>query len=55
MFSNVTYIIYIQITIPYEVESKKEQERYIQFNAQFQKIARRDKQALFNEHQKGKD
>ena len=47
--SYATYKIYVQITIPYEAKSKEERERYIQLNTEFQKIARRDKQALFNE------
>ena len=32
-----------------EAKSKGERERYIQLNAEFQRIARRDKKALFNE------
>ena len=32
-----------------EVKSKREKERYIQLNAEFQKTARRDKKAFFNE------
>ena len=32
-----------------EVESKRERERYIQLNADFQRSARRDKKAFFNE------
>ena len=32
-----------------EVKSKGEKESYIQLNAKFQKIARRDKMAFFNE------
>ena len=32
-----------------EVKSKGEGERYIQLNAEFQRIARRDKKAFFNE------
>ena len=32
-----------------EAKSKGERERYIQLNAEFQKIARRDKKAFFNE------
>ena len=32
-----------------EVKGKGERERYTQLNAEFQKIARRDKKALFNE------
>ena len=31
------------------MESKEEREKYMQLNAEFQKIARRDKKALFNE------
>ena len=31
------------------MKSKGERERYIQLNAEFQKIARRDKKAIFNE------
>ena len=49
MFPYVTYIIYVQITIPYEAKSKEEREKYIRLTAEFRKIARRDKQALFNE------
>ena len=30
-------------------KSKEERERYIQLNAEFQRIARRDKKAVFNE------
>ena len=32
-----------------EVKSKGEKERYTQLNAEFQRIARRDKKAFFNE------
>ena len=32
-----------------EVKGKREKERYIQLNAEFQRIARRDKKALLNE------
>ena len=32
-----------------EVKSKVEGERYTQLNAEFQRIARRDKKAFFNE------
>ena len=32
-----------------EVKSKRESERYMQLNAEFQRIARRDKKAFFNE------
>ena len=32
-----------------EVKSKGERERYTQLNAEFQRIARRDKKAFFNE------
>ena len=32
-----------------EVKSKEERERYIQLNAEFQRIARRDKKAFLNE------
>ena len=32
-----------------EVKSKGERERYIQLNAEFQRTARRDKTAFFNE------
>ena len=32
-----------------EAKSKRERERYTQINAEFQRIARRDKKALFNE------
>ena len=32
-----------------EVKGKRERERYIQLNAEFQRIARRDKKALLNE------
>ena len=32
-----------------EAKSKEEKERYTQLNAEFQRIARRDKKALFNE------
>ena len=32
-----------------EVKSKGERERYIQLNAEFQRIARRDKKAFLNE------
>jgi len=31
------------------VKGKRERERYIQLNAEFQRIARRDKKALLNE------
>ena len=31
------------------MKSKRERERYIQLNAEFQRIARRDKKAFFNE------
>ena len=32
-----------------EAKNKGERERYIQLNAEFQRITRRDKKALFNE------
>ena len=32
-----------------EVKSKEERERYTQLNAEFQRTARRDKRACFNE------
>ena len=32
-----------------EAKSKRERERYTQVNAEFQRIARRDKKAFFNE------
>ena len=32
-----------------EAKSKRERERYTQINAEFQRIARRDKKAFFNE------
>ena len=35
-----------------EVKGKGERERYIQLNAEFQRIARRDKKALLNEQRK---
>ena len=45
-----------------EVKGKGERERYTQLNAEFQRIAKRDKKAFFNEQcketgkeQKGKD
>ena len=33
-----------------EAKGKGERERYIQLNAEFQRIARRDKKAFLNEH-----
>ena len=35
-----------------EVKSRGEKERYTQLNAEFQRIAKRDKKALFNEQRK---
>ena len=35
-----------------EAKSKEERERYIQLNAEFQRIAREDKKAFFNEQYK---
>ena len=35
-----------------EAKSKEEKERYTQLNAEFQRIAKRDKKALFNEQRK---
>ena len=35
-----------------EVKSKGEKERYTQLNAEFQRIARRDKMAFFNDQSK---
>ena len=35
-----------------EAKGKGERERYIQLNAEFQRIARRDKKAFFNEQSK---
>ena len=32
-----------------EAESKGEREKYVQLNAEFQRIARRDKKTFFNE------
>ena len=39
----------LQIAEEREAKSKGERERYIQLNAEFQRIARRDKKAFFNE------
>ena len=33
-----------------EAKSKQERERYAQLNAEFQRIARKDKRAFLNEH-----
>ena len=35
-----------------EVKSKEEKERYTHLNAEFQRIARRDKKAFFSNHAK---
>ena len=35
-----------------EVKSKGEKERYVHLNAEFQRIARRDKKAFFSDHTK---
>ena len=35
-----------------KMKGKGERERYIQLNAEFQRIARRDKKAFFNEQSK---
>ena len=53
----------LQIAERRDVKSEGERDRYIQLNAEFQRIARRDKKAFFNEvlnnrkkkQQKGKD
>ena len=37
-----------------KVKGKRERERYTQRNAEFQKIARRDKEAFLNEHKERK-
>ena len=42
----------LQITEERDVKSNGERERYIQLNAEFQRIARRDKKAFFNEQYK---
>ena len=38
-----------------EVKSKGERERYTHLNAEFQRIARRDKKAFLNDQYKGKE
>ena len=39
----------LQITVKREVKSKGEKERYRHLNAEFQRIARRDKKAFFRD------
>ena len=39
----------LQITVKREMESKGETERYIHLNAEFQRIARRDKKAFLSD------
>ena len=39
----------LQITEERDVKSSREREKYIQLNAEFQRIAKRDKKAFFNE------
>ena len=44
----------LQITVKRrEVKSKGEKERYKHLNAEFQRIARRDKKAFLSDHGKG--
>ena len=38
-----------------EVKGKEEKERYTHFNAEFQRIARRDKKAFFSDHCKERE
>ena len=51
----------LQIAVKREAKSKGEKERYKHLNAEFQRIARRDKKAFFSDHckerkkQNGKD
>ena len=42
----------LQITVKREVKSKGEKERYRHLNAEFQRIARRDKKAFFSDQYK---
>ena len=42
----------LQITEERDVKSNGERKRYIQVNAEFQRIARRDKKAFINEQYK---
>ena len=39
----------LQITEERDVKSSREREKYIQLNAEFQRIAKRDKKAFLNE------
>ena len=39
----------LQLAVKSKVKSKGEKERYSHLNAEFQRIARRDKKAFFNE------
>ena len=39
----------LQIAVKREVKSKGEKERYTHLNAEFQRIARRDRKALFSD------
>ena len=43
----------LQIAVKREVKSKGEKERYSHLNAEFQRIARRDKKAFFSDQCKG--
>ena len=40
----------LQIAVKREAKSKGEKERYKHLNAEFQRIARRDKKAFFSDH-----
>ena len=45
----------LQIAVKRKVKSKGEKERYKHLNAEFQRIARRDKKAFFSDQCKGKE
>ena len=42
----------LQITVKRDTKDKGEQERYIHLNAEFQRIARRDKKAFLSDQRK---
>ena len=50
LFDCISFIFYLNITVKIrERENKGEKERYTHLNAEFQRIARRDKKAFFKD------
>jgi len=50
LFDCISFIFYLNITVKRrEVKGKEEKERYTHLNAEFQRIARRDKKAFLSD------